>query len=114
MKITRYAFGSIDVDGVNYKSDVIISPAGVRDRWWRRQGHRLSLDDLGEIERLGPLQLVIGTGYFGRMEVPPQTLDHLQARGIEVHIARTGDAVRKFNELQEHSAAVVAALHLTC
>jgi hypothetical protein len=114
VRINRYEFGSIEIDGVSYHSDVVISPAGVHDHWWRSQGHNLSVEDLSEIEKAAPQCLVIGTGYFGRMQVPTQTLAYLEARGIEVHVARTGDAVQTFNELQERCAGVVAALHLTC
>jgi hypothetical protein len=37
----------------------------------------------------------------------------LESKGIEVRIARTGHAVRLFNELQEKKRTV-ACLHLTC
>jgi hypothetical protein len=57
---------------------------------------------------------VIGTGYYGLMEVPEETRYYLQATGVQLLEARTGDAVKEFNRLQKEYARVVAALHLTC
>lgn len=36
MEITKYEFGTIEVDGHTYRSDVIIMPEGVIDHWRRR------------------------------------------------------------------------------
>jgi hypothetical protein len=104
MNIGAYHFGRIDIDGQAYTSDVIITPERVLDSWWRRQGHRLAVPDV----------LVIGTGYLGRMSVPDETRRYLQAQGIEVREARTGEAVQEFNRLQQAHHRVVGALHLTC
>lgn len=114
MKITDYAFGTINIDGATYTSDVIITPDGVNASWWRKQGHLLQIEDLAEIENRNPDTLVIGTGYYGYMEVPQETLAHLKAKGIETHVAKTAEAVKLFNKLQPEAATIVAALHLTC
>ncbi len=47
------------------------------------------------------------------MRVPEDTRRDLEARGIEVRAARTGDAVEEFSQLQSKYARVVAALYLT-
>jgi hypothetical protein len=114
MHIDRYRFGHIEIAGHSYDADVIIFPDHVQERWWRREGHRLAQQDLETVLTGKPELVVVGTGYYGRMQVPPETLDFLRAAGIEARIAKTGDAVDEFNRLQQESAAVVAALHLTC
>ncbi len=114
MHIDAYEFGKISVDGTAYTRDLIISPLAVKDSWWRKEGHRLHIEDLGDIEAARPDVLVVGTGFYGRMVVPDETRDYLHARGIEVHALRTSDAVREFNKLQKKYASIVAALHLTC
>ena len=114
MEITDYQFGRVDVDGVSYQTDVIIQPEKVIDSWWRTHGHRLTVEDLRAIETAQPDILVIGTGYYGKMSVPEQTQSYLKSKGIEVAIAPTGEAVKRFNELQKNNARVVAALHLSC
>ena len=114
MHIEAYRFGNVRIDGKDYRSDVIVTPEGVRDRWWRKEGHRLQVEDLDAVLAARPDAVVIGTGFYGRMEVPPQTRDFLEGRGIRVDAAKTADAVARFNALQREYARVVAALHLTC
>jgi hypothetical protein len=114
MNIAGYRFGRIDVDGRTYTSDVIITPERVIDGWWRQQGHALAVADLDNVIAAKPDVLVIGTGYLGRMSVAPETRRYLEAQGIQVRDARTGEAVHDFNKLQKARGRVVAALHLTC
>ena len=112
MKVQKYDFGSIVIDGKEYTSDVIVFPDRVKDRWWRKEGHRLDIDDLEEVLEFKPEVLVIGTGYSGVMEVPEETLRYLQMKNIEVHVAPTREAVKIFNGLR--GKRVVGAFHLTC
>jgi hypothetical protein len=112
--INSYNFGSICIDDHDYSADVIIFPERVTSPWWRAQGHNLTTDDLAEVLKSPPDILVIGTGYYGRMKVPRDTLRALQENGIELRVSDTRKAVEEFNRLQQRSAAVVAALHLTC
>jgi len=114
MKIVGYRFGSIDIDGRTYTSDVIITPERVIDRWRRRRGHALAVVDLDDIVAGRPDVLVIGTGYFGRMSVAQATRRYLEQKGIQVRDARTRKAVHEFRRLQKERRRVVAALHLTC
>jgi hypothetical protein len=114
MIIEAYRFGRIDIDGHAYTSDVIITPERVVDTWWRKEGHTLALTDLDDVVTATPDILVVGTGYFGRMNVSDEARRYLEARGIRVREARTRQAVEDFNHLQEQHARVVAALHLTC
>ena len=114
MTISGYRFGRIDIDGRAYTSDVIITPERVDDRWWRREGHTLGIDDVAGVLAARPDVVIIGTGYFGRMSVPVETRQYLQAQGAEVHEAHTRAAVQEFNRLLKQPGRVVAALHLTC
>ena len=114
MEIDHYRFGRIGIGGRDYDTDVIIFPDRVQDRWWRREGHRLSGEDLDTVLAEPPQLLVIGTGYYGRMHVPEETLALLRAAGTEIRVLKTGEAVSEFNRLQKDCARTVAALHLTC
>lgn len=114
MKIDHYSFGRIGIGGRDFDADVIIFPDRVQERWWRGEGHRLSPQDLETVLYDKPQLLVIGTGYYGRMQVPQDTLASLRAKGVEVKALKTGDAVKEFNRLQQDYARIVAALHLTC
>lgn len=114
MEISGYRFGEIEIGGQTYRSDVIVTPERVVSGWWRKEGHSLAVGDLAEVMAAKPGVLVIGTGYYGRMEVPEETRRYLDAEGVQVRGARTADAVKEFNRLQKEYARVVAALHLTC
>jgi len=113
MKIERYSFGSITIDGRTYTSDVIIYPERVDASWWRKEGHSLNIVDLADVLKKKPEVLLIGTGSSGLMKVPKETLSHLESQGIEVHVALTAKAVEIFNKLQS-AKRVIAAFHLTC
>ena len=114
MRISAYEFGRIAIADKTYTSDVIIAPEQVIDAWWRKEGHNLKIEDLDEIVNAKPELLIIGTGYYGRMQVPDETKQYLEKRGIKVLQAKTRDAVTEFNQLQKEYARIVAALHLTC
>lgn len=114
MHIDQYRFGHIDIEGHSYDADVIIFPDHVQERWWRQEGHRLGREDLATVLAEKPDVLVVGTGYYGRMQVPGETLDALRRAGIDVKVEKTSSAVEAFNCLQRECARIVAALHLTC
>ena len=113
MIITHYSFGKIVIDGRTYPSDLIIYSDRVDDAWWRREGHRLQAEDLKTVVEAGPEAVVIGTGSLGLMKVPAETKAYLRSKGIEVHVARTGRAVKIYNDIQV-KGRTVACLHLTC
>jgi hypothetical protein len=46
------------------------------------------------------------------MQPDPETLEQLRQRGVDVEALPTGDAVRRYGELDPRRTA--AALHLTC
>jgi hypothetical protein len=111
-RIDQYEFGQIVVDGRQGTRDLIILPNRMVRNWWRRDGHVLVLDDLVEVLDELPFHLVVGTGADGRMRPDPDTVQQLQERGVTVEVPPTGQAVRRFAELDP--AGTAAALHLTC
>lgn len=114
MQITEYTFGKIAINGKTYQTDVIITPQSVKDKWWRKEGHNLAIEDLEGIIDKNPQIIIIGTGYYGRLQVPEVTRSFLTDKGIHVEVVPTSDAVESFNQLQQECARIVAALHLTC
>ncbi len=111
--IDSYEFGRIVINGKRYNSDLIVFPDKVRDGWWRKEGHRLHVEDLKDVLEAKPEVLVVGTGYSGLMTVPPETRKYVESEGIELIAQRTAEACKTFNRLVQ-SRKVVAALHLTC
>jgi hypothetical protein len=111
-RIERYSFGRVTVEGREETRDVIVLPERVVSGWWRKDGHGLVLEDLADVLDELPERLLVGTGAYGQMHPDPQTLEALQARGIEVEVLPTENAVARYGELDPRSTA--AALHLTC
>ncbi len=113
MKIEHYSFGRITINGKDYSSDVIIYPDRVDPSWWRKEGHRLHIDDLKNILESKPEVLIVGTGAYGTMLVPKETEEYLRGKGIKLIADNTKSACETFNKLSD-SGKVIAALHLTC
>jgi hypothetical protein len=111
-RIDHYQFGRIVIDGREESRDLIVLPNRVVRNWWRRDGHALVLGDLVEVLDELPAHLVVGTGADGRMRPDSDTVQQLEERGVTVEALPTGQAVRRFGELDPARAA--AALHLTC
>jgi hypothetical protein len=112
--IEKNDFGSIQINGKTYTTDILIYPDGrVADHWLRKHGHRLSLADMETLLAAKPDVIVIGTGVYGRM-LPETGLEKaLQERGIELVLDATGEAISHFNRLQpKHKTA--GGFHLTC
>lgn len=113
-RIGAYSFGSIEIDGQTYTSDVIILPGGVKSNWWRDEGHALKPGDLSKVLDASPEVLVVGRGAHGCMKVTDETLACLKQMGIEAICMPTAQAVEAYNERVERDENVAAALHLTC
>ncbi len=117
--IESYEFGVVRIDGTEYHSDVIIYPESsyggcrVDGSWWRKEGHRLDRADLETVVMARPEVLVVGTGCYGRMEIPAETSEFLKDAGIELCAEPTRQACEKYNQLKGRRK-VAAALHLTC
>ena len=111
-RLEGYSFGRIVVDGEEQTRDLIVLPGRVVTNWWRREGHSLAVEDLGEVEGELPDKLILGTGAHGQLRPPRPVIEELERRGIDVEVLRTADAVRRYGELDEERTA--AALHLTC
>jgi hypothetical protein len=113
-RIDTYSFGSISVDGRRYRSDVIIYPDKVHSDWWRKDGHKLQLEDILDVIADPPEVLVVGQGEPGRMLVTPPVAEALDKLNVRLIAVPTKTACSEFNQLSEQGKRVVAALHLTC
>jgi hypothetical protein len=111
-EIEGYGFGRVIVDGREETRDVIVLPERIVRGWWRKEGHGLVLEDLEEVLDELPERLLVGTGAYGQLRPDPGALRTLQARGIQVEVLPTADAVQRYTQLDPRKTA--AALHLTC
>ncbi|MFQ5833330.1 MAG: Mth938-like domain-containing protein [Candidatus Thorarchaeota archaeon] len=113
MRIDDYRFGSIVVDGREYRNDVIIFPDHVESDWWRKSGHELCVEDLASVLDFGPRTLIVGTGYNGRMKVLDQTTDRMKQIDCEIVERGTREACEVYNTRRDEYG-IIACLHLTC
>lgn len=115
MMIEQYTEGRhMTIGGRRYGQDLKIVDGRVRSDWWRREGHRLDLDDIRDVLDARPRILVVGTGYAGNLRVSGRVRSGLGKRRIEVIAERTSRAVETFNRLHAEGRKVAGAFHLTC
>ena len=111
--IESYSFGKIKINSKLHTSDVIIYPDHVDDHWWRKEGHRLDIDDLKDVWQAKPEILIVGTGYYSFMKVPNEVKEYVTSRNIELIVENTKEAYKTYNRLTS-TRRTVAAFHLTC
>lgn len=112
--IEEYTFGKMIVRGKTYRHDIKIARGEVIPDWWRKQGHRLSLDDIQDLLSVSPALLIIGTGQSGVLQVPAPVKQSVIQRGIELIDVPTAEAVALFNTHFLKKDPVAAGFHLTC
>lgn len=111
--IESYSFGKIIIDGIKYTSDLIIYPDKIEPKWWRKERHALSIEDISGIIDISTDTLIIGTGMSGMLIVLPETTGFIKSKGMKLISTKTDEACRLFNTLVP-TEKVAAALHLTC
>jgi len=63
MRIDSYSFGSIQIDGKDYASDVVLLGGDVKSPWWREAGgHVYAVEDFEELLAAAPEVLRAGQG----------------------------------------------------
>ena len=114
--IESYKFGVIVINGKKYTSDIIVFPEHVIDGWWRKEGHRLHVEDIEEILKHEPKPkvLIVGTGYYGLVKISPEVENTLESHGIKLVAQPTREACQTFNKNLKSGKRVVGAFHLTC
>lgn len=114
--IDSYEFGVMVINGNKYTRDVMIFPDQVVKDWWRKEGHRLCVEDLKEIldAEDKPVTIVVGTGYYGLVKISSDVKGKLESSGIKLVAESTREACRTFNELLKSNRKTAAAFHLTC
>jgi hypothetical protein len=112
--IKNYSFGNIVINNKNYSADIIIHTDESLDTPWRRQeSHYMTITDIPTVLEKLPEILIIGTGAVDIMKIDEKMLSSLKQRGIEVHIARTKQATKIYNDLSK-TKKVCGCFHLTC
>jgi hypothetical protein len=115
MDFEAFSFGSIRIDGVTYRHDVVIDRGQVRKRKKKPSkpfrgafGHT----PLSAAEAIpwNCRRLVIGTG-TGALPVMDEVKQEAERRQVELVILPTQEAIAR---LKKHAGRTNAILHVTC
>ena len=116
-RIERLSWGRLEVDGHGSFKDAKLLPGGAREWGWREPGTQhapgVQPADVAELLERGARIVVLSRGMLTRLRVPPETLQVLEARGVEARVHPTKQAVRLYNELAEKQP-VGGLFHSTC
>jgi len=116
MRIDRFTFGSVRIDGETYTHDVVIDRGRLRKR--KKKPSKPFRDEFGHtplsVEEDIPWicrRLVVGTGADGALPVMEEVKRTAARRKVELLILPTSEAIR---ELQAGWNETNAILHVTC
>lgn len=116
MRIERFSFGFIDIDGVTYPHDVVIDRGRVSKR--RKKPSKPMRDHYGHtpltLDETIPWdcrRLVVGTGANGALPVVEGLAHEASRRGVELLVVPTRQAVAALNAGAKDTNAI---LHVTC
>lgn len=117
-EITHLSWGRVEVEGrESAHKDAKLFPGGSREWDWNETGTRHSPGiqpaDVREVLEHGAREVVLARGMNGRLQVMDETVEFLEDRGISVHVERTENAVRLYNQLRKERA-VGGLFHSTC
>jgi hypothetical protein len=118
-RITHISWGCLEVEGRTQPfKDAKLYPGGGRAWDWNETGtsHTPGIQpaDVEELLEHGATVVVLSRGMNERLQVKPDTLQHLDEAGVEAHVLQTEAAVERYNELQSAGTPVGGLFHSTC
>jgi hypothetical protein len=116
MHIQDFSFGSIQIDGITYKHDVVIDRGKIRKR--KKKASKKFREEFGHtplsIEEEIPWKcrrLVVGTGAYGRLPVMKEVMLEAERHKIELLLLPTAQAI---DALKQNPDDTNVILHVTC
>ena len=116
MDFGRFQFGSIKIDGVSYKHDVVIDRGKIRKR--RTKPSKKFREEFGHtpvsVEEEIPWKcqrLVVGTGRYGSLPVMDEVKLEARRRKVDLLILPTEEAIETLAKQPKRTNAI---LHVTC
>jgi hypothetical protein len=116
MRISHFAFGVLEIDGVTYEHDVVIDHDEIQKR--KKKASKQFRDAFGHtplsLEENIPWRcrrLVIGTGAYGRLPIMDDVKREADERGVKLIVLPTGEAIEV---LKKRTRQTNAVLHITC
>jgi hypothetical protein len=117
MRIERFSFGSIQIDGKTYEHDVVIDRGEIKKR--KKKPSKKFREKFGHtplsLEEKIPWKcrkLIIGSGANGALPVMDEVKRKAEKRGVELIILPTPKALERLNKESTHDTNAI--LHVTC
>jgi hypothetical protein len=117
-KINSTKFGSISINNVPYRYDVLIRLDGRIEKRKKKlskaiygTSHTISLTEAEYIYEPGTEKLIIGAGQFGKVHLSDEAAAFFKEKGCEVEVLRAPKALLAWNDAH---GAVVGLFHITC
>jgi hypothetical protein len=115
--IVQDSWGQLEIEGYGTMKDAKLWPGGARPWDWNEHGtdHGPGIQP-GEIDELtdhGAGVIILSRGRQGRLTVPDRTIETAEAKGAEVKVMPTDEAIAEYNRLAD-TTAVAALIHSTC
>jgi hypothetical protein len=111
------SWGRMEVEGLGVGKDFKLFPGGGRLWDWSQSGTQhepgIQRRDVDDLLNNGATVVVLGQGMQSLLQVPRSTIEYLEERSIEVHVAETREAVRIYNEMAG-TMTVGGLFHSTC
>ena len=112
--IEDYHFGSIKVNGQEFRKDVFIDLDEKVTSWWRKESHLFQKKDVESFLTGKPKAVIFGTGEQGIAKLSKELRDFFKDLEIEIIVEPTDKAIENYNKTKKKGKKVVAFLHLTC
>ena len=116
MEFGKFKFGSLKIDGIKYKHDLVIDRGKIRAR--EKKGSRTFRDQFGHtpvsLKEKIPwrcTRLVVGTGMYGSLPVMRQVKRKARRKRVDILILPTVDAIETLVKKPKNTNAI---LHVTC
>ncbi|MBD3386125.1 hypothetical protein GF407_14515 [candidate division KSB1 bacterium] len=118
-QINDTTFGSIIIDGTKYDHDVLIRSDGSVHKRKKKlskkkygSSHKISREEAKHIYEKGTTHLIIGSGQVGLVTLSDEATAYFDKKDCTVHILKTPDAIREWNEREE--GTIAGLFHVTC
>ena len=116
MRISRFAFGVLEIDGVTYEHDIVIDHGEIEKR--KKKASKKFRDAFGHtplsVEENIPwrcTRLIVGTGAYGRLPIMDDVKREADRRGVKLIVLPTAEAIEVIRGARRGTNAV---LHVTC
>jgi hypothetical protein len=117
VKVNRFAFGSIVVDGKQYDYDVVVLSDGtVKEREASKAnlgGHTIEKAEIEGLAKTNPDTIIVGIGTSGMATLSLEARLYAQKVKLNLVVRPTSEAIAKLNQLVDEGKRVAALIHIT-